>query len=78
MCVLILHNYIYFQRAESEASAKETSPANVLTAYSKGSAASFKKLSHFFGEAPPRVEDLQSLCEELGYSAVSCQLQQVH
>lgn len=51
-----------------------TSPT-VLTAYSKGPATSYKKLSRFFGEAPPRVEDLESLCEELGYTAllpVSC------
>lgn len=44
--------------------------SDVLAAYSKGSAASYKKLSRFFGEAPPRVEDLESLCEELGYTSL--------
>lgn len=38
-----------------------------LPAYSKGSAASYKKLSRFFGEEPPRVENLESLLDELGY-----------
>lgn len=40
---------------------------NTLAAYSKGSAASYKKLSRFFGEEPPRVENLESLLDELGY-----------
>jgi hypothetical protein len=40
---------------------------NSLAAYSKGSAASYKKLSRFFGEEPPCVENLESLLEELGY-----------
>lgn len=52
-----------------EAGVQSSAPGDtdLLAAYSKGSAASYKKLSHFFGEAPPRVEDLESLLEELGY-----------
>lgn len=41
---------------------------SLLTAYSEGSAASYKKLSRFFGEDPPRVENLKSLLDELGYT----------
>ena len=62
---------LVFQREEPEGpvSARAGSPATptVMTAYSIGSASSYKKLSRFFGEAPPRVEDLESFLEELGY-----------
>lgn len=34
----------------------------------RGSALSFKKLSKFFGEEPPRVEDMETFLEGLGYS----------
>lgn len=34
----------------------------------RGSISSFRKLSNFFGEEPPRVEDLESFLERLGYS----------
>ncbi len=40
---------------------------DLLESFSQGSAASYKKLSRFFGEAPPRVENLESLLEDLGY-----------
>lgn len=61
------------QRATSEQTNREAAsvPNNdntLLGPYSKGSAASFKKLSRFFGEDPPRVEDLRSLLESLGYT----------
>ena len=42
--------------------------ADTLKAYSRGSVASYKKLSRFFGEQPPRVENLESLLDELGYT----------
>ena len=58
------HNYV-FQRENSNQPFPEES---FLTAYSKGSAASYKKLSRFFGEDPPRVENLESLLDELGYT----------
>ena len=32
-----------------------------------GSATSFKKLSNFFGAEPPRVQNLKSFLEDLGY-----------
>ena len=51
------------QRKGSELSA---SPHGA-TVYCKGPAASFKKLSQFFGEAPPRIENIESLLEDLGY-----------
>lgn len=65
----------YFQKSGMDLSQREaamigggsTEVPGVMTAYSKGSAASYKKLSRFFGEAPPRVEDLESLLEELDY-----------
>ena len=34
----------------------------------RGSASSFKKLSKFFGEEPPRIEDIETFLEGLGYS----------
>lgn len=34
----------------------------------QGSVSSFRKLSNFFGEEPPRLEDLESFLERLGYS----------
>ena len=33
-----------------------------------GSATSFKKLSNFFGVEPPRVQNLKSFLDDLGYS----------
>ena len=36
--------------------------------YARGSLTSFKKLSKFFGEDPPRLEDMQSFLEALGYA----------
>lgn len=32
-----------------------------------GSASSFKKLSNFFGVEPPRLQNLKSFLEDLGY-----------
>ena len=48
------------QRANSE--------SNIHGPYMRGSASSFKKLSKFFGEEPPRVEDIETFLEGLGYS----------
>lgn len=48
------------QRANSESS--------IQGPYMRGSASSFKKLSKFFGEEPPRVEDIETFLEGLGYS----------
>lgn len=36
--------------------------------YCKGSATSYKKLSKFFGEDPPRLENIESLLAQLGYT----------
>ena len=62
---------LFFQRDSVERDAPivsgATASSGIVTAYSKGSASSYKKLSRFFGEAPPRVEDLESLLEELDY-----------
>jgi len=62
--------WYHLQSKESELSAKDVSlpvAASSLAAYSKGSTASYKKLSRFFGEEPPRVESLETLLDELGY-----------
>lgn len=70
LALLLLQRAASVQHSGKEAgvSTPVAAESNVLAAYSKGSAASYKKLSQFFGEPPPRVEDLQSLCDELGYT----------
>lgn len=55
------------QRTGSELKPAGSTEVGLLGPHSKGSAASFKKLSRFFGEDPPRVETLESFLEDLGY-----------
>lgn len=63
---------LFLQRKGSAVTSKSPPSAVATTfhttVFSKGSSASYKKLSRFFGEAPPRVEDLESLLEALGYT----------
>ena len=47
---------------------RANSDSNIHGPYMKGSTSSFKKLSKFFGEEPPRVEDIETFLEGLGYS----------
>jgi hypothetical protein len=47
---------------------RANSESNIHGPYMRGSASSFKKLSKFFGEEPPRVEDIKTFLEGLGYS----------
>lgn len=52
------------KRSTSQTASKPR-PDNV---YCHGSLTSFKKLSNFFGAEPPRLEDITTFLEGLGYA----------